>query len=71
MKKLGLLIILALLVGAIPVVAAYPECGISETLVLENNTNAPATYSFTRGTHTGFVILLPGQTTTVDVVWCR
>ncbi len=76
MKKLGLLIILVLLilvllVGIILVIRRVPECGISETLVLENTTDAPVTHLFTRGAHEGFVTLLPGQTITVDVVRCK
>lgn len=71
MKKLGLLIIVSiLLMGFIPS-GAPDECGISERVVLENTTDASVTYTFSRGTHKGFVVLLPGQTITVDVVYCR
>lgn len=50
---------------------AQTRCGISERIILENTTNAPVTHSFARGSHEGFVILLPGQTVTIDVVWCE
>ena len=68
MKKLIVLVLLVLLVGAVPVAADAPGCGETETVILENVSDAPVTYTFTRGTHSGFVIVLPGQTVTTDLV---
>lgn len=64
-------ILLILIVLTISSSAMNRECGISERVTLENTTEAPITYTFTRGSHDGFVVVQPGQTVTVDVVWCK
>jgi len=70
MKKLSIFT-LALILGLVITASAAPrECSISERIVLENTTDTPVTHTFTRGSHSGFVIVLPGQTVTVDVVRC-
>lgn len=69
MRKLILLLGLGLLLTT--PVQARVECGISEQVILENTTDASVTHTFTRGSHEGFVVLSPGQSVTVDVVWCE
>jgi len=74
LAALVILVVLLMAVAAmiaVPATAATHECGISERVVLENTTDASVTYSFSRGAHDGFVTLLPGQSVTVDVVWCK
>ena len=62
-------IVLALLILAVSATSPPPICGISERITLENTTDTNATYVFTRGTHEGFVVVEPGQTIVVDVIW--
>jgi len=66
-----LALLLGLCVGLAPVQSAARECGISERVVLENTTDAPITHTFERGSHEGFVVVVPGQTVTVDIVRCE
>jgi len=71
MKKLALIGLLILLIATFPASTASRKCGISERVVLESTTDISVWHTFTRGAHQGFVILSPGQTVTVDVVWCE
>lgn len=52
-------------------VSAMTHCGVGERVVLENTTENAITHTFTRGSHEGFVVVEPGQTVTVDLVWCE
>lgn len=64
------LFFLAVAVALIP----YAEptlCSICEQVVYTNETTTPITLTFERGSHEGLVVVSPGQTVTIDVIWCQ